>query len=94
MALVERELYSTVTLPLEILDAICEQLSHSDLKALRLTSRAWQRSAEEALFDVIYLKFNGASFERLQSISDHPKFSKLVHYVHYDSRQLQHAPPS
>ncbi|PMD29409.1 hypothetical protein L207DRAFT_238308 [Hyaloscypha variabilis F] len=92
MALVERELYSTVTLPLEILDAICEQLSHSDLKALRLTSRAWQRSAEKALFDVIYLKFNGASFERLQSISDHPKFSKLVHYVHYDSRQLQHAP--
>ncbi|KAE9367260.1 hypothetical protein N431DRAFT_548813 [Stipitochalara longipes BDJ] len=79
-------------LPPEILDTICEHVSRSDLRALRLTSTAWQPSADKVLFDVIYLKFSGASFQRLQNISGHAKFCKLVHHIHYDSRQLENAP--
>lgn len=90
--LLQPKLNPALKLPHEILDTICDPLCHSDLKALRLTSRVWQPSAEKVLFDVIYLKFNGASFQRLQEMSDHPKFSKLVHCIQYDSRQLENAP--
>jgi hypothetical protein len=79
-------------LPLEIIDVICEYLFPSDFRALRLTSMAWKVSAEKKLFAIIALKFNGQSFERLQSISRHPRLCKLVHYIHYDSRRLVNNP--
>jgi hypothetical protein len=78
-----------VLLPFELIYTICEHSSHSTLKALRLTSKICQPSAEKFLFAVIYLKFDQDSFERLRNIAGHPMLSRLVHYVHYDSRQLE-----
>jgi hypothetical protein len=45
-----------------IADNIFED-SVSQIKSLRLTSRAWQSSPEKILFAVIYLGFNRGGFE-------------------------------
>jgi hypothetical protein len=57
-------------LPLELIDTICEHSSPSTLKALRLTSRICQPSAEKFLFAVIYLKFDQDSKERQGILQD------------------------
>jgi hypothetical protein len=80
-----------VPLPPEILDNICGDLFlyRSDLKSLRLTSRAWRSSSEKILFTVTYLRFDRSSFERLRNIAEHPTLKTFVRYIHYDSRQLE-----
>lgn len=72
----------------EILLNICTLMAHQDLKSARLVSHAWNNSAQVILFEIVNLKLNGPSFERLQKIAQHEELSKYVRTVRYDARLL------
>jgi hypothetical protein len=67
-------------------------LPQSDLKSVRLVSHIWDEAAQQLLFETVILKVNLRSFEKLQDISKHRKFSKHVKAISYDGRTLSIEP--
>ena len=56
----------------------------SDIKHLRLVNKEFSVIGAEFLLPVIYLTFRTKSFERLQTISQHPFFSRHVTHLQYE----------
>jgi hypothetical protein len=72
----------------ELLTAICNLLSRSDLKNVRRLSRQWAVAAQSALFGTLFLRIDLESFEKLQDISRDSKLSRCVRKISYDGRTL------
>lgn len=72
--------------PMEILTIICtsRSISRSDLRNLRLVSKAWNSAAQPVLFGTVFLKINLLSFARASKISQHEIFRKYVRILIYN----------
>ena len=78
----------TMALPQEILQLFCKYLDRSDLRSVRLASKALNDAAEIWLFRHIYLRRNTDSFCRLRKVSSSPHLAKLVKAITYSGKML------
>ena len=66
-------------LPVELRQAVLEHLATTELKAIRLTSKAWATLGEEYLISPYFTALpHRNEIERLLSISAHPKYSYRI----------------
>ena len=75
-----------LTMPVEMLHQICENLHQPDLKNFRLVCKQFRFTAEMFLFRHILLRRNPESLMRLRLIADHPEIRNHVKSLCYDPR--------
>ena len=83
MATIDRK--RLVDLPFEILEQLCFFLEKSSLAALRLTCKRLQVPPERWLMAEICLELHAEPIQKLQSLSQHPRFAEHVHKLHIDT---------
>lgn len=78
-------------LPAEVLDIVCQTLSNTDIKRLRLTSRELSRTVQLRI-DRVYVSPNRANLDCLNSILNHPQYRLRVNEIVWDDAQLDEYP--
>lgn len=68
---------------MELIDNVCEHLSRSDLKNLRLGCKSITASAEKAFFMHISLGRHVDGCARLPLVASSPRLSSHVRIIHY-----------
>ena len=75
-------------LPVEILRAVCSQLSNADIKSLRLTSR-YLRDISHLNLDRVFISANPRNIEVLLAIANHDVFRHCVREIIWDDAVLK-----
>jgi hypothetical protein len=82
---------SILDLPAELLAVICEDLSHLDIKRLRLTCK-YLAAKVDLRIQRVYISPNRANLECLQKILEHPRYRFKVCGIVWDDAQLEEYP--
>lgn len=79
----------SVQLPAELIALITVNLAREDLKALRLTDRAFSAVATATLFEQIHISPNSLSFDRAHHVAEQGHLSKHVRGLVYHFGRLR-----
>lgn len=76
------------TLPPELKQNVCSNLTPKDLKAVRLTNRDLAAAGARYILPTVYVFNRTESFNDLKEIVEHPTFGKHLETIVYDPRRL------
>ena len=81
---------SVKSLPMELVYQVCEPLSFQDILAVRFLSHRFAAVGLTRIMSTVSFVLAPTSVERLEFISQHPVWSKLVKAIEYEIDELPH----